>query len=687
MCRLEHTTLRKVTANTAIYYDPNPKNTVISEDQEFVNAYYEMPDFDPSQLSPWLLRIELDRKRMTDKKLTMEQIAEKINAGFGEDLNCIFNDDNAEKLILRIRIVNNDDGKEAGERAEQWDRMDDDVFLRCIESNMLSDMTLQGIEQISKVYMHLPLQDSKKRMIINEEGEYKAIQEWILETDGVNLQKVLSVKDVDAVKTTSNDIVEIFSVLGIEAVRKAVEKEMNHVISFDGSYVNYRHLALLCDVMTCRGHLMAITRHGINRQEVGALMRCSFEETVDILMDAAFHSETDYLRGVSENIMLGQLSKIGTGCFDLLLDPEKCKDGMEIPAIVPVGGMMNAVGAGIFYGDAAGMSPQMTPWDSSVTTPNYEGPYTPGMGGGMTPGAAGFSPSGASEPSFSPGNYSPNWSPGPAASPGSPGPTSPYTHSPSYSPASPNYQPTSPSMSPSSPSYSPSSPGYSPTSPSYSPSSPSYMPTSPKYSPTSPSYSPTSPRYSPTSPSYSPTSPRYSPTSPSYSPTSPRYSPTSPSYSPTSPRYSPTSPSYSPTSPSYSPTSPRYSPTSPSYSPTSPSYSPTSPKYSPTSPRYSPTSPSYSPTSPSYSPTSPSYSPTSPSYSPTSPSYSPTSPRYSPTSPSYSPTSPRYSPTSPRYSPTSPSYSPTSPSYSPTSPSYSPTSPSYSPTSPDYSPK
>ena len=72
----------------------------------------------------------------------------------------------------------------------------------------------------------------------------------------------------------------MLQVLGVEAVRKAVEREMNHVISFDGSYVNYRHLALLCDIMTCRGHLMAITRHGINRQEVGALMRCSFEETV-----------------------------------------------------------------------------------------------------------------------------------------------------------------------------------------------------------------------------------------------------------------------------------------------------------------------------------------------------------------------------------------------------------------------
>ena len=74
--------------------------------------------------------------------------------------------------------------------------------------------------------------------------------------------------------------IHILQVLGIEAVRKAVEKEMNHVISFDGAYVNHRHLALLCEVMTVYGHLMPITRHGVNRQNVGALMRCSFEETV-----------------------------------------------------------------------------------------------------------------------------------------------------------------------------------------------------------------------------------------------------------------------------------------------------------------------------------------------------------------------------------------------------------------------
>ena len=113
--------------------------------------YYEMPDFDVSRISPWLLRIELDRKKMTDKKLTMEQISEKINHGFGEDLNCIFNDDNADKLILRIRIMNNEQKTTEDDDEDSSDKMDDDTFLRFIESNILTDMTLQGIEAITKV--------------------------------------------------------------------------------------------------------------------------------------------------------------------------------------------------------------------------------------------------------------------------------------------------------------------------------------------------------------------------------------------------------------------------------------------------------------------------------------------------------------------------------------------------------
>jgi len=574
--QLEYTTLAKVTAATEIYYDPDPEHTIIEEDQEFVQSYFELPDeeIDVSCMSPWLLRIELDRQMVTDKRLTMSDITQCVNRDFGVSLNCIFSDDNAEKLILRIRMVESQETKGS-------DNDDDDQFLRRIESNMLSEMVLRGVPNIKKVFMR----SDDKIPKINENGSYGTREEWILDTDGVNLIEVMSHPDVDHSRTVSNDIVEIIQVLGIEAVRNALLKELRAVISFDGSYVNYRHLAVLADVMTYRGHLMAITRHGINRVETGPLMRCSFEETVEILMDAAMFAETDDVKGVTENIILGQLPPLGTGSFEVYLNTDMIKNAHYI-ALPDQNNMMNNNGVG--GGNEINPGSQ---------TPSYDGSATPFH-------------------SFS--SYD--------------APLSPYneTYRGDFSPSS-SYNPSSPSYSGgknygSSFSYFPQSPSYSPTSPSYSPTSPSYSPTSPSYSPTSPSYSPTSPSYSPTSPSYSPTSPYYSPTSPSYSPTSPSYSPTAPSYSPTSPSYSPTSPSYSPTSPSYSPTSPSYSPTSPSYSPTSPSYSPTSPSYSPTSPSYSPTSPSYSPTSPSYSPTSPSYSPTSPSYSPTSPSYSPTSP-------------------------------------------------------------
>ena len=76
------------------------------------------------------------------------------------------------------------------EEEEQVDKMEDDVFLRCIEASMLSDITLQGIESISKVYMHLPTTDNKKRIITTDTGEYKAIAEWLLETDGTSLMRV-----------------------------------------------------------------------------------------------------------------------------------------------------------------------------------------------------------------------------------------------------------------------------------------------------------------------------------------------------------------------------------------------------------------------------------------------------------------------------------------------------------------
>ncbi|KAK7274223.1 hypothetical protein RIF29_15304 [Crotalaria pallida] len=579
-CALEYTTLRSVTQATEVWYDPDPMSTIIEEDVDFVKSYYEMPDEEVAldKISPWLLRIELNREMMVDKRLSMANIAEKINLEFDDDLTCIFNDDNAEKLILRIRIMND----EAPKEDIQDESAEDDVFLKKIESNMLTEMTLRGIPDINKVF----IKNTKVQKFDENEG-FKPHEEWMLDTEGVNLLVVMCHEDVDATRTTSNHLIEVIEVLGIEAVRRTLLDELRVVISFDGSYVNYRHLAILCDTMTYRGHLMAITRHGINRNDTGPMMRCSFEETVDILLDAAVYAETDYLRGVSENIMLGQLAPVGTGECALYLNDKMLNNAFEL--------QLPSFMDGLDFG----MMPAPFP-DSR--TPYHEWDF------GVTPAR-------------SPVSQSYLFSPNIRLSPTTDAQFSPYLSGIQSSPTSSLKYPLSDD--------------YSPTSPAYNPSSPRYRLTSLAYSPTSPSYSPISPSYSPISPSYDPASPAYSPKSLAYSPTSPSYSMNSPSDSPTSPSYSPTSPS----SPGYNPTSLGYSPPSPSYSPTSPGYNPQSAKcspslvYSPSSPRLSFSSP-YSPTSPSYSPTSPSYSPSSPTCSPSSPSagYSPSQPGFSPSS-------------------------------------------------------
>jgi DNA-directed RNA polymerase II subunit RPB1 len=381
---LEYTTLHNVTHATEIFYDPDPVDTCIEEDREFVRSYYEMPDeeVDPARLSPWLLRIELNREMMVDKKLSMADVAERINREFHNDLTCIFTDDNAEKLLLRIRIVND----ESGGKGDDSGSPEDDVFLKRIESSMLTQLKLRGVTDIRKVFIR-----SANKPKFDAEEAFGTEPEWMLDTEGVNLLEVLNHPDVDHTRTASNHLIETLEVLGIEAVRNALLKELRGVIEFDGSYVNYRHLAILCEVMTYRGHLMAITRHGINRVETGPLMRCSFEETVDILLEAAAFAERDAMRGVSENIMLGQFSNIGTGAFTLLLNETMLADAIEVA--------VHLTDMGEYPGMTPGRSPgSMTPGAQSpsfLLSPHLS-PYVAG-------GAA-FSPFNDNA-SFSPTRY------------------------------------------------------------------------------------------------------------------------------------------------------------------------------------------------------------------------------------------------------------------------------------------
>merc|ERR1711871_311811 len=151
-----------------------------------------------------------------------------------------------------------------------------------MEKQILDKVVLKGVNRIKKVYPY-----EEKLLTYDPVTGFENKKEWVFDTDGTNLREVVLIDGIDASRTVSNDICETLTFLGTEAARRALLDEMRRVISFDGSYVNYRHLALLADTMTHLGYLCAVTRHGINRRiNSGPLMRASFEETVEILMEA-----------------------------------------------------------------------------------------------------------------------------------------------------------------------------------------------------------------------------------------------------------------------------------------------------------------------------------------------------------------------------------------------------------------
>lgn len=128
---------------------------------------------------------------------------------------------------------------------------------------------------------------------------------------------------VDWARSSSNNLWEVYHALGIEACARVLFEQVRLVLSFDGGYVDDRHLMVVVDTICRNGTLMPLNRHGINRTDASPLMRCSFEETMDVLCDAAAFSESENARGVTTAIMTGQLASMGTGRVGVALRRER----------------------------------------------------------------------------------------------------------------------------------------------------------------------------------------------------------------------------------------------------------------------------------------------------------------------------------------------------------------------------
>ncbi|MBS3053679.1 MAG: DNA-directed RNA polymerase subunit A'' [Candidatus Aenigmarchaeota archaeon] len=168
--------------------------------------------------------------------------------------------------------------------------------------------------------MHIDGVKGIKNVVVIKEGE-----DWIIQTNGTNLKKILLMDEVDVKRTTTNDVHQIFEILGIEAARNTILKESRETLEEQGLEVDVRHLMLLADVMTVDGEIKDIGRYGISGKKASVLARANFEETKKHLINASFYGETDNLRGVVENVLVGQLTPIGTGTVELTVDVKKLK--------------------------------------------------------------------------------------------------------------------------------------------------------------------------------------------------------------------------------------------------------------------------------------------------------------------------------------------------------------------------
>ncbi len=179
-------------------------------------------------------------------------------------------------------------------------QIDDPSYKKLMDTfDKLRRLVVSGIKEI-------------KRVIIRREGD-----EYVLYTEGSNFKRVIKERGVDFSRTVTNNIYEIYEVLGIEAARNAVINEAVSTLEEQGLEVDRRHIMLVADVMTADGELKQIGRHGIAGEKQSILARAAFEMTVNNLLDAAVKGEFDKLNGITENIIVGQPIKLGTGDVEL----------------------------------------------------------------------------------------------------------------------------------------------------------------------------------------------------------------------------------------------------------------------------------------------------------------------------------------------------------------------------------
>lgn len=219
--------------------------------------------------------IELNPGAMEQRKISAAEVAESLRAETGLDVE--------QKENLLVMAPEEPSYRE---------------LLQLVET--IKRISLKGVEGI-------------KRVVIRKEGD-----EYVLYTEGSSLKKVMQFEGVDPTRIKTNNINEIGEVLGIEAARNAIINEATDTLREQGLSVDVRHIMLVADIMTVDGEVKQIGRHGVSGEKASVLARAAFEVTVNHILDAAIRGDVDDLKGVTENVIVGQPIQLGTGDVTLV---------------------------------------------------------------------------------------------------------------------------------------------------------------------------------------------------------------------------------------------------------------------------------------------------------------------------------------------------------------------------------
>ncbi len=194
-------------------------------------------------------------------------------------------------------------------------RDEDTIILKLVEEsdsitvntllNKIRKTIVKGVPEIERVTLK------------EENGE------WVIQTTGSNLLKVLQVEGIDKFSVRTNNIFEIATALGIEAARNSLINELKATLENQGLEVDIRYLMLVADLMCHKGYLQQIGRHGIAGSKDSVLARAAFEITVPTIARAARVGEIEELKGITENVIVGSQIPIGSGTVDIYMNTSK----------------------------------------------------------------------------------------------------------------------------------------------------------------------------------------------------------------------------------------------------------------------------------------------------------------------------------------------------------------------------